>query len=896
MISRLNAALEGRYAVERKLGEGGMATVFLAQDLKHDRQVAIKVLKPELAAVVGAERFLAEIRTTANLEDPHILPLYDSGEADSFLFFVMPYVEGDTLRDLLDRENQLPVSRAVEIARKIGSALSFAHAKGVVHRDIKPANILLRRGEPLVADFGISLALSEAGDGRITETGLSLGTPHYMSPEQASGEQMLDVRSDVYALGCVLYEMLAGEPPHPGPTAQSVLAKILTDRPRRIMELRSAVPPNIDAALAKALEKLPADRFDSVDAFLAALDDPGFRYSGATPPGLTPETDRRKPQRRARTGGAPRWATGAGLVALAGLAAWGWLRPTGGSDEPLTRVRMAVPDSQTAVPRYGPVADLSPDGRRLVYVGPGPSGAMLWLRDLDKLDARPIRGTDGAYTPVFSPDGQSVAFVSGHPGDLRVVGLDGETPVTVVQDSTYPYGMSWADDGWIYLAGERNIYRVRAQGGRLETVAEPDPVRGEMWLGWPYVLPGGRHLLITAWFESVPNARVGIRDLETGRDTLLESGLFARWAATGHMVFIRADGTVMAAPLDHDAMALRAEPAAVFGGVSINPMEGYGELALSRTGRLLYRTGAATQETLVWVARDGSQTAVDTTFKGDYSGLRLSPDGSRVVAAVHRDDERNIFVHRLDGGPWRRVSFETGNKRRPAWTADGSSVSYLANRTTSGDSAFDGIVASAMGSGSAATVLDLGLSVHELTWSPDGEWMVYRVGPAPETQGRDIYAIDAGGTGDTIPVANGPFDEHSPAISPDGRWVAYVSSESGRPEVFVRPFPDIGQRVWQVSASGGSEPAWSPAGEELFYRAGDNVLTAARYVADSTFAVVDRTPLFPTGEFSLDPVHTDYAVGSRGDRFLFARVADQGGTFVLVQNWFQELRARAEDR
>ncbi|NIP78699.1 MAG: serine/threonine protein kinase, partial [Desulfuromonadales bacterium] len=224
-----------------------MATVYLAEDLKHDRQVAVKVLRPELAAVVGAERFLAEIRTTANLEDPHILPLYDSGEADGFLFYVMPYVEGESLRDRLDREHQLPVDEAVEIARKVGRALAFAHEQGVVHRDVKPANILLRRGEPLVADFGIALALSEAGGGRITETGLSLGTPHYMSPEQASGERTLDPRSDVYALGCVLYEMLAGEPPYAGPTAQAVLAKILTDQPRRIMELRRSVPEHVDA-------------------------------------------------------------------------------------------------------------------------------------------------------------------------------------------------------------------------------------------------------------------------------------------------------------------------------------------------------------------------------------------------------------------------------------------------------------------------------------------------------------------------------------------------------------------------------------------------------------------------------------------------------------------------
>jgi serine/threonine-protein kinase len=229
-VIRLNAALEGRYRVERQLGEGGMATVYLAQDLKHERRVALKVLRPELAAVIGAERFLSEIKTPANLQHPHILALFDSGEADSFLYYVMPFIDGETLREKLDREKQLGVAEAVRIARDVGDALDYAHRQGVIHRDIKPSNILLHDGRPVVADFGIALAISAAGGGRMTETGLSLGTPHYMSPEQASADRDLSARSDVYSLGCVLYEMLAGQPPHTGPSAQSILVRILTER------------------------------------------------------------------------------------------------------------------------------------------------------------------------------------------------------------------------------------------------------------------------------------------------------------------------------------------------------------------------------------------------------------------------------------------------------------------------------------------------------------------------------------------------------------------------------------------------------------------------------------------------------------------------------------------
>ncbi|MFC1662361.1 serine/threonine-protein kinase, partial [Gemmatimonadota bacterium] len=277
---RLKAALVDGYQVEREIGSGGMATVYLAQDLKHDRQVAVKVLKPELAAILGAERFLSEIKVTANLQHPHILPLHDSGEADGFLFYVMPFVEGESLRELLDREGELPVDQAVEIARAVAAALDYAHERGVIHRDIKPSNILLQGGQALVADFGIALAMRKAGgDERLTETGLSLGTPHYMSPEQAAGDRELDRRSDIYSLGATLYEMLVGETPHMGKTPQSVVAKILSETPAPIRKTRELVPANVEAAVAKTLARSPADRFKTAAEFAAALVNPSFHLA-----------------------------------------------------------------------------------------------------------------------------------------------------------------------------------------------------------------------------------------------------------------------------------------------------------------------------------------------------------------------------------------------------------------------------------------------------------------------------------------------------------------------------------------------------------------------------------------------------------------------------------------
>ncbi|MDQ6718536.1 MAG: serine/threonine protein kinase, partial [Gemmatimonadota bacterium] len=270
-LNQLKSSLADRYAIEREIGAGGMATVYLARDIRHDRLVALKLLNPELGAVLGVERFLAEIKVTANLQHPNLLPLFDSGEADGLLFYVMPFVEGETLRARLNREKQLPVEEAIRITVAIANALEYAHNHGVIHRDLKPENILLQSGEPVVADFGIALAVSNAGGNRITQTGLSLGTPNYMSPEQATGDRVIDGRSDIYSLGAMTYEMLTGEPPHTGNTSQAVIARMLTEKPRPIRTTRSAVPDYVEDAIQRALEKLPADRFSSPKQFAEAL-------------------------------------------------------------------------------------------------------------------------------------------------------------------------------------------------------------------------------------------------------------------------------------------------------------------------------------------------------------------------------------------------------------------------------------------------------------------------------------------------------------------------------------------------------------------------------------------------------------------------------------------------
>src|SRR5512139_427310 len=407
MIAGLDSALQGRYTIEREIGRGGMATVYLARDLKHHRQVALKVLNPELGAVLGVERFLAEIKVTANLQHPNLLPLFDSGEADGLLFYVMPFVEGESLRARLDREKQLPIDEAIRIAVAVANALDYAHSHHVIHRDLKPENILLQAGQPVVADFGIALAVSKAGGSRVTQTGLSLGTPQYMSPEQATGDRVIDGRTDIYSLGALTYEMLSGEPPHIGQTAQAIIARLLTDRPRSVRASRAAVPEHVDAAVARALEKLPADRFSTAKEFAEALQGRGGVTLGtsAAVPSVVP---RRPAGIRARLRDPVTLALSLVSIAAVGVAAVQLAgREPASAPVPTIRFILATPDSGKPLDNFPWPAAISPDGRVLVYSVAQRSGeSMLYALRTDQLEGRPIPGTNGAFQPHFSPNGQ----------------------------------------------------------------------------------------------------------------------------------------------------------------------------------------------------------------------------------------------------------------------------------------------------------------------------------------------------------------------------------------------------------------------------------------------------------------------------------------------------------
>ena len=811
-IERLTTAMADRYRIERELGQGGMATVYLADDLRHRRKVAVKVLRPELAAVIGAERFLKEIETTAALQHPHILPLFDSGEVNGTVFYVMPYVEGESLRDRLDREKQLPVSDAVRIATEVASALDYAHRHGVIHRDIKPENILLHDGSALVADFGIALAASTAGGTRMTETGMSLGTPHYMSPEQAMGEREIGPRSDVYALGCVTYEMLVGEPPFTGPTAQAIVAKVMTTEATPVAELRKTVPDEVDAAVSTALQKLPADRFPTAAAFADALAGKGVSLS----------TGRRASQPRAQRRPALTalaWAGWGVAAVVAGALLW-QLRP---QPTPVSRFAVDLPGAGAlGLSMLGTHLAVSRDGGTLVYTGSDSGGGKLWVKRRDALTATPIPGTEGAYDPCISPDGREVAFITDRDGrSLRVVALAGGPPRTVAGAPLGTSGAYWAPDGYIYFdADVSGLDRVRPDGTGRESVMKLDQTKQEIGIAWPQVLPGGKVIIFRLRHANDPPADFAIAALrlDTGERRTLTRGVSALYAA-GRLLFVTADGTLMYAPFDQRTLTLTGPAAALASGIRIAGTYAGVDLGVAGDGTLYYvagPTGAGTR--LEWVSRDGTAQPVDPAWSetGEIRGLALSPDGRRAALEIARAGTTgtDIWLKELPTGRLTRLTLDPASDIRPSWTADGRSVIYVSDRAVP-QSAFE---QSADGTGGEKRLGRSARDLFEVAESPDGKWLVGRTSSAQAGAG-DIVDMRIGQDTAFRTIIGTPSVEANPALSPDGRWLAYTSAISGRREVYVRPFPDVDRGVWQISTDGAVEPRWSRSGKELFFRA-----------------------------------------------------------------------------
>jgi Tol biopolymer transport system component len=802
---RLAAALADRYVIERELGAGGMATVYLAEDLRHRRKVAIKVLRPELAAALGAERFLREIETTAGLRHPHILPLYDSGDADGFLFYVMPLVEGESLRDRLDREKQLPLDDALAIAREVADALGYAHARGIVHRDIKPENILLEGGHAVVADFGIARAVSAAGGDRLTQTGMAVGTPLYMSPEQAAGESDLDGRSDLYSLGCVLYEMLAGQPPFTGPTVEAVARQHITVDAAPVTNLRPAVPPAVAGALARTLAKNPADRFSGAARFAEAL----------VGPAPAPARARIEPFHRRR---AARVAAVVGPAAAVLLVAVLLTRRAPPPVELGGRAQVTIDPGL----EVGPA--LSPDGKLVAFTGS--RGALLVRQVQGGAPVEVLRGTDGrGRWPAWLPDGQRLLFVSAR--GVEIVPALGGEPRLLVAGADLERGVSVAPDGRTFaFVSHDSLYAEALDGGSARLVAVGWEMHSPAWspdgrsiafvkgnvqyirpvdLGnqaqssiWVVPAAGGAPVLVSderslnaspAWASA--RTLLFVSDRGGGRDvwqvSLRGSGrpmgdaLRRTTGLNPHGVAVSRDGhwlaysafvetsNVWSLPIPHTGAASISDARPVTEGnqiienIGVSPdgrWVGFGSIrgGISQLFRMrLGVTGAEPQ-----------QVTSDTT--GSY-WVDFSPDDREVAFHRFRGERRQAFVQPVEGGSAVPVTDGSEDERSPEWSPDGRRLLLLASWSTRP-------------------------ALHLLTRGPDGRWSKPR--PVPVVLGAD-----------TIPAGLG-------AWSPDGRSIACGCGEGGLVIVPVDGGP--ARRLPSAfSTAGWAFPQWSADGRTVYH-------------------------------------------------------------------------------
>jgi len=875
-IARLAPALADRYRIERELGAGGMATVYLADDLRHGRKVAIKLLHAELSAMLGPERFLTEIKTTAALQHPHVLPLFDSGSTDGLLYYVMPFVEGETLRHRLERERQLPVGDAVRIATEVADALEYAHQHGIVHRDIKPENILLQSGHALVADFGIALAVAEAGGNRLTQTGFSLGTPQYMAPEQATGEKHVDPRADIYALGAVTYEMLAGAAPFIGPTAQAVVVKVITERARPLRELRDTVPPHVAAAVQSALEKLPADRPASAAAFARMLADEGTRTLAV------PAVPSRS-----------RWtwpASGIAALVLVAAAGVGYAighRPTPerAPGFPPSRLALLAPTlgGSGAAGLHRQIA-LTPDGEAVIYVTENPNGDnSLALQRLDAAEPAMIPGGDGLMDPRYSLDGRWI-MTWGFPV-LRATERAFRLPAAGGTPSQLPVGVdsrfgAWSADGsfWFTSINSGAIQRL-SPDGQVTTVF---PQRTVGLRVQQVIEPGLWGLAVRAPLGNTAGPLV-MFGLESGQETtVLDVPVVEARYTTGLLVYAQSDGILRAVPFDPRAQRTTGTPVQIASGVSLTG-SGVAQFAVAANGTVAYIP--EDPRSLVFADRSGA-FRLATAEGHNYHAPEFSPDGRRVSVDFTGGDGRDVWVLSLVQGTLSRATFDRDG-HDATWTPDGKYLTYTSFR-----SGTFGLYRARIGSAEPPESL-LASPVLGYTgrWLTDGSGLLTTGSDLNPTSGADIVLVRNRGRGPIERVVANQFQTAYPMPSPDGKWFAFVSNQSGEEEVFVRSLDQRGEEI-QVSQGGGSEPVWSPDGRVLYYRGnaeGRIKLMAATIGGAPGLEVLSRTALFPVTDIVGATPHANYAISPDGKTFVMVRRAP-ANRIIVLQNLSELVR------
>jgi eukaryotic-like serine/threonine-protein kinase len=887
----------GPYVIEAALDGGAMGEVYRARDVRLGRRVVVKTLPPHVINDAGRRaRFGREARAVSHLAHPHICALHDVGEQDGVPFLIMEHLEGETLANRLQR-GPLPMLNAIHVAMEIADALGYAHARGIVHRDLKPANLMLTTAGTKLLDFGLARfesALLDSGDApgpearpateTLTEEGAILGTVQYMAPEQLEGSSA-DGRSDIFALGAILYEMVTGRRAFEGTSKAGVIAAILERMPPPIPaddDSGGASVSLLNEAVFRCLAKRPDDRWQSANDFKAAL---GWLARGtAVPPRMAVPPSRRSARRVASAG-----ASLLLLVVTLALTAVALRERAEVRDD--FWFEITPPDQLAFNPAAASLA-LSPDGHHLVFVASSPQGGRaLWLRPRNAVRARQLPGTEDAYQPFWSPDSRFIGF--GAAGKLKTINL-ATNLVRTLTDAFVTTG-TWNRAGSILFTpgpnerrlGDRTVQHVSADGGDPSALTWLDRSGGEKSHEWPFFLPGGRRFLFVVRSDDPTRDRMlTVGSLDSDRSVaLFQIDSHAIYAA-GHLLFLRG-GRLVAQPFDPRSLKTTGEPAIIAGDVEPNDgVSRRGAFTASDNGVLAYRTGV--QKRLAWFDRQGRLQAV-LGETGRYSNPALSPDERRVAVerADPRIDQSDIWIIDVESGVASRFT-DTGAEK-PLWEPRTDRIIFRAkqiqgpfiSRATRGEAPDEALL-------NDMTPLDS--PVQAL---PDGRGLIYTVFDSSPTS-PDLWMVPLTGDRTPVPVTSTPASEIDGQVSPDGRWLAYVSNEAGSYDVYVRPFP-AGAAKWRISTGGGIEPVWRRDGRELFYLAADRSLMSVDVQTADTFKASAPVHLFQTRLATvLNTAYTrnQYAVSGDGQRFLLCEPAATPAPITVIVNWTARLRQR----
>ncbi len=869
----------GPYQIEAPLGAGGMGEVYKARDTRLDRTVAIKVLPEHVAADPDLkQRFEREAKTVAALSHPHICPVFDVGNQDGVDFLVMEYLDGQTLAQRLEK-GALPLDQALQIAIQIADALDKAHRQGIVHRDLKPGNIMLTKSGAKLLDFGLAKLRkpgtvgAQAFEGAtrsesLTGQGSILGTLQYMAPEQLEGRNA-DTRSDIFAFGAVVYEMVTGTKAFGGKSQASLIGAIMTADPPAMSSLQAISPPALDRIVKRCLAKDPDERWQSTTDLHAELD---WIAQGDARAG-TPVSDGASRTTRDRLS----WvASGGAAAAVLAIGLMWFVR-----SDPLTlaadHLAVTLPRGVT-VPNGGNPVAMSPDGRRVVFVGASDGQSRLYLREMNQPHPVPLPGTTGAQAPFFSPDGEWVAFAAAE--TLRKVSVTAAAPVTICELPAGAFPTSWGSDDRIWLGGlSTGLYEVSAIGGAPQPVTVP--TESELGHVLPYPLPDGRGVVFTVLRgRNVSLSQVAVWTPGGGAHRVLAEGGQAQFSPTGHIVFRSSNGRGLSAlPFDTDSLQATGPPVTVLDGVRVSN-SGFPQYHLGNDGSLAYVPGESIDRSLVWVDRNGDEEPIAVEVR-PYGNPRISPDGRRVAVEIDAGN-RDIWIIDLAQNTSRQLTFDPADDHSPLWTPMGERIVFGSVRGGSGGV----FVKAADGTGQAELLASAVGRVHPRSWSSDGQHLVVQTLERGRATGMDVATISMDSERTWHPLLTEVHDEGDPAISLNGRWMVFQAQ--GRIE--VRPYPEVESGQWQLGCC--EDPSWSRDGRELFYRSG-TAMMAVPVVTEPSFTAGVAKPLFEDIYLYSPGRHYDVA---QDGRFLMVRPEGQfvaGGRQVnIVRNWTEELKAR----